>query len=81
MVDKTVSFCGYVECVVPHDGLLKKGEVYTVMNETEDGYVLWEVEPPSPFTSFHKNRFKVLDTKNERLITAIEIDWLFGTEG
>jgi hypothetical protein len=76
MVDKTVSFCGYVECTVPHEGILKLGEKYTVVDETENGYTLYEVEPPKPFTTFHKNRFKVLNEKNYELLSSLETESL-----
>lgn len=55
----------YVVCRVPSSGLLELGKKYTIATETEHGYKLFEVDPPKPFTSFHKNRFDLLQEKNE----------------
>lgn len=57
----------YLLCNVGSPGYLEKGKKYTVLTETEDGYVLFEIKPPSPYTSFHKNRFEVLNEINEDL--------------
>jgi len=47
-----------VECVKGHGGVIEKGEIYTVLHVTRDGNLLLsEVAPPSPHTSFHKERF------------------------
>lgn len=57
----------YVLCKVESPGYLEKGKKYTVLTETDEGYVLFEIKPPSPYTSFHKNRFEVLNEINEDL--------------
>lgn len=47
-----------VECIKGHPNLLYEGAYYTVVDITHKGnYILEEVEPPHPHTSFNKERF------------------------
>lgn len=66
MSNKVKSYT-YVLCNVGSQGFIEKGKKYTVLTETENGYVLFEVSPPRPYTSFHKNRFEVLNETNDEL--------------
>lgn len=51
-----------VECISPCEPYLIKGNYYTIKNITNKGnYLLYEVDPPSPHTSFNKDRFREAD--------------------
>lgn len=50
-----------VVCIKGHEGVLIEGEIYTVVNVTKNGnYLLNELEPPEPYTSFDKDRFDMV---------------------
>lgn len=54
-----------VLCINGHEGLLKEGDIYNVYFVTNQGhYLLEEVDPPEPFTSFHCNRFVPLQNED-----------------
>lgn len=46
-----------VECIVGHPGVIEQGQYYTI-RDIKNGVLLHEVEPPLPYTSFLKDRFK-----------------------
>lgn len=46
-----------VECVKGHPGVIEEGQYYTI-RDIKNGVFLYEVEPPSPYTSFLKERFR-----------------------
>lgn len=47
-----------VLCIKGEEGILEEGSVYNVIEVTNKGnYILLEVEPPQPFTSFQYDRF------------------------
>ena len=47
-----------VLCIDGYPGFLEEGETYTVMEITDRGnYLLFEVEPPQPYSSFKSSRF------------------------
>lgn len=50
-----------VQCIRGHNNLLINGEIYTVIENGENGYILLEVSPPPPYTSFKKDRFIDID--------------------
>lgn len=51
-----------VLCIEGYSGVLEEGEVYTVREITETGnYILWEVQPPQPYSSFKRKRFANLE--------------------
>lgn len=49
-----------VECIKADDeGVLVDGGIYTVMDVTQKGnLILFELTPPSPYTTFDKHRFQ-----------------------
>jgi hypothetical protein len=48
------------KCIIGHDGVLDQGAFYTICDITKNGNIkLYEVDPPEPFTSFNKDRFKL----------------------
>ena len=48
-----------VICIKGAEGILTEGEIYTVINVTTKGnYILAELDPPSPHTSFDATRFQ-----------------------
>lgn len=48
----------FVKCIKGHEGILEEGQYYTVVEITKKGnYILDEVLPPPPHTSFCKSRF------------------------
>lgn len=50
-----------VVCTRGYEGVLIEGEIYTVINVTKKGnYILNELDPPEPFTSFDKDRFEMV---------------------
>lgn len=58
-----------VLCLSGHEGVLKEGEIYTVKEVTDKGnYLLMEVEPPQPYSSFKKERFVPLSESEDRCI-------------
>lgn len=55
-----------VLCLNGYEGVLSEGEVYTVSEVTHKGnYLLEEVEPPQPYSSFRKERFVPLTDSPE----------------
>jgi len=46
-----------VECIVGHPGVIEQGQYYTI-RDIKNGIFLYEVEPPHPYTSFMKERFR-----------------------
>lgn len=55
-----------VLCLNGYEGVLSEGEVYTVREVTDRGnYLLEEVEPPQPYSSFRKERFVPLTDSPE----------------
>ena len=61
-----------VLCINGHEGLLEEGNIYNVYFVTNQGnYLLEEVDPPDPFTSFDCNRFVPL--QNEDLVLENEV--------
>lgn len=46
-----------VECVKGYPGIIEEGQYYTI-RDIQKGVMLYEVEPPHPYTSFLKERFK-----------------------
>jgi hypothetical protein len=50
-----------VVCIKGQKGFLIEGETYTVINVTKKGnYLLNEIDPPEPYTSFDKDRFEIV---------------------
>jgi len=50
-----------VECIRGGAGIIEKGAIYTVSDITVMGNILlYEVQPPSPHTSFLVDRFREL---------------------
>jgi hypothetical protein len=48
-----------VKCINADEDTLKKDELYTVIDITSEGnFMLEETTPPSPHTSFSKDRFE-----------------------
>ena len=47
-----------VECIKGHPGVLEEGAYYTVADIRSRGVLLFEVQPPSPYTSFLPERFR-----------------------
>jgi hypothetical protein len=51
-----------VMCIEGHEGVLKAGEIYTVVGITNKGnYILEEVEVPEGHTSFSSTRFNTVE--------------------
>lgn len=46
-----------VECIKGHPGIIEEGQYYTV-RDINKGVCLYEVQPPHPYTSFLKERFR-----------------------
>lgn len=62
-----------VLCIHGHEGVLEEGETYTVSEVTEGGnYLLFEVEPPQPFSSFKSTRFVPLTDSGDELVLEEE---------
>lgn len=50
-----------VECIDGSNYLLE-GSLYTIKNVIQDKHVLlYEIDPPEGFTSFYKNRFRLVE--------------------
>lgn len=63
-----------VLCVEGHEGVLEEGGVYSVREITGGGnYILWEVQPPSPYLSFKSDRFVLLN--DELLEEELAVEW------
>ena len=61
-----------VLCLNGYEGVLSEGEVYTVKDVTDRGnYLLEEVEPPQPYSSFKKERFVPLTDSPEEVLEEI----------
>jgi hypothetical protein len=54
-----------VECVKGHPGILEEGSYYTLSTVTKNAVLLFEVSPPHPYTGFHKDRFKEVQSPDE----------------
>lgn len=53
-----------VECMKGHPGILEEGKLYSVLGYTKEGnYHLYEAQVPEGYTSFNKDRFRVVETK------------------
>jgi len=68
-----------VECIKGHPGILEEGAYYTLSEVKNNGVLLFEVSPPSPYNSFHKDRFKEVqspegapDVLKELLLDSVE---------
>lgn len=62
-----------VMCISGAEGLLKEGDIYTVVYVTENGnYLLEEVEVPEPYTSFDSKRFVTVEDTSDDLTEEIE---------
>lgn len=53
-----------VECIKGHPGVIEEGQYYTI-RDIKNGVCLYEVEPPHPYTSFLKERFKEVQSPDE----------------
>lgn len=54
-----------VVCIKGHPGVLEEGAYYTVAEDRGRGVLLFEAQPPSPYTSFYKDRFKEVQSPDE----------------
>lgn len=65
---------GSIILCIKGDGIyLKENEKYTVADVTEKGnLLLFEVDPPEGYTSFHKDRFKDTGLFMEEFFTELE---------
>lgn len=62
-----------VLCIQGHEGVLEEGEVYTVKELTDRGnYLLNEVDPPQPYSSFRSERFVPLTDSSDELVLEEE---------
>ena len=63
-----------VLCIHGHEGVLEEGSVYTVSEVTDAGnYLLFEVYPPQPHTSFRSLRFVPLTEPTEEELLELEL--------
>jgi hypothetical protein len=58
-----------VECIHGYPGIIEEGSLYTVTNVSKHGILVAEAAPPSPYTSFFKDRFKEVQPPTD--ITSI----------
>lgn len=62
-----------VLCIKGQKGFLIEGETYTVVNVTKKGnYLLNEIDPPEPYTSFDKDRFEMVS--DDDLLEELELE-------
>ena len=47
-----------VECIKGYPGVIEEGQYYTV-RDIQKGVMLYEVQPPHPYTSFLKERWLI----------------------
>jgi len=63
----------YVKCIKPHPGVIESG-YYTVKEITKnDNFILNEICPPSPHTSFSKDRFEEINIDDINIYELTEI--------
>lgn len=63
-----------VECIVGHPGVIEQGAYYTV-RDIRTGLFLYEVDPPPPYTSFLKERFKEVQSPEDFEDIMMEISY------
>jgi hypothetical protein len=62
-----------VLCIKGQKGFLIEGETYTVINVTKKGnYLLNEIDPPEPYTSFDKDRFEMVS--DDDLLEQLQLE-------
>lgn len=62
-----------VLCIQGYQGVLEEGAIYTVRELTNKGnYLLHEVDPPQPFSSFKSERFVPLTGDTDETVLEEE---------
>ena len=62
-----------VMCIKGHEGILEEGEVYHVADVTDKGhYLLFEVDPPTPYKCFNRDRFVPLTDEPQDELVELE---------
>lgn len=70
-----------VMCVKGHEGILEEGEIYHVADVTDKGhYLLFEVDPPTPYKCFNRDRFLLLTDPTEEELMDLELEEQYGGE-
>lgn len=64
----------FVKCIKGFPGVLEENQIYEVEKITSNGnFLLIGIQPPSPHTCFHKERFVPLDIDDINIEDIFEL--------